>query len=113
MLMDPIIAKHLESSPGVCGGRPRIAGTRIRVQDIVIWHERVGYAPEEIVSHYPQLTLADVYAALTYYHDHRDEIERYIQEGEELGTTLQRQIPSKLLQKLAARDTGIDPLLPG
>jgi len=113
MLMDPIIAKHIESTPGVCGGRPRIAGTRIRVQDIVIWHERLGYSPDEIVSHYLQLTLADVYAALAYYHDHRDEIERYIQEGEELATTLQRQIPSKLLQKLAARDADADPLPPG
>jgi uncharacterized protein (DUF433 family) len=110
MLMDPIIAKHIESTPGVCGGRPWIAGTRIRVQDIVIWHERLGYAPDEIVSHYPQLTLADVYAALTYYHDHREEIERFIQEGKELATTLQRQIPSKLLQKLAARDAGADAL---
>ena len=111
--MDPVIAKHIESTPGVCGGRPRIAGTRIRVQDIVIWHERLGYSPDEIVSHYPQLTLADVYAALAYYYDHRDEIERYIQEGEELATTLQRQIPSKLLQKLAAHDAGADPLPPG
>ena len=56
---------------------------------------------------------AAVYVALTYYHNHREEIERYIQEGEELATTLQRQIPSKLLQKLATRDAGADPLPPG
>ncbi|HEX9870362.1 MAG TPA: DUF433 domain-containing protein [Candidatus Tectomicrobia bacterium] len=111
--MDPIIAKHLESTPGVCGGRPRITGTRTRVQDIVNWHERLGYSPDEIVWRYPQLTLADVYAALAYYHDHRDEIERHIQEGEELATSLQRQIPSKLLQKLAAPDAGADSLPPG
>jgi uncharacterized protein (DUF433 family) len=111
-LMDPIIAKHIESTPGICGGRPRIAGHRIREQDIVIWHERLGYSPDEIVSRYPQLTLADVYAALTCYYDHRDEIERYIQEAEELATILQHQIPSKLLQKLAARDAGTDPLPP-
>jgi uncharacterized protein (DUF433 family) len=111
--MDPIIAKHIERTPGICGGRPRIAGTRIRVQDIVIWHERLGYSPDEIVSQYPQLTLADVYAALAYYHDHWDEIERNIQEGEALAAALQRQIPSKLLQKLATRDAGADPLPPG
>jgi uncharacterized protein (DUF433 family) len=110
--MDPVIAKHIESTPGVCGGRPRIAGTRIRVQDIVIWHERLGYSPDEIVSRYPQLTLADLYAALTYYHDHRDEIEQYIQESDELAITLQRHIPSKLLQKLTARDAGADALPP-
>lgn len=88
--MDPIMAQHIERTPGICGGRPRIAGTRIRVQDIVIWHERLGYSPDEIVSHYPQLTLADVYAALAYYHDRRAEIERDIHEAEELATTLQR-----------------------
>lgn len=111
--MDPIIAKHIERTPGVCGGRPRIAGHRIRVQDIVIWHERLGYSPDEIVLRYPKLTLADVYAALAYYHDHRDEIEQNIQAGEELACLLQRQIPSKLLQKIAARDATDTPLPPG
>ncbi|ETW94262.1 MAG: hypothetical protein ETSY1_35615 [Candidatus Entotheonella factor] len=32
--MDAIFAKHVDATPGVCGGKPRIAGTRIRVQDI-------------------------------------------------------------------------------
>ena len=111
--MDPIIAKHIERTPGICGGRPRIAGHRIRVQDIVIWHERLGYSPDEIVSRYPQLTLADVYAALAYYHDHRNEIEEHIQEGVELASLLQRQIPSKLLQKLTTPDAANDPLPSG
>jgi uncharacterized protein (DUF433 family) len=97
---------------GVCGGKPRIAGHRIRVQDIVIWHERMGYSLDEVVSHYPQLTLADVYAALAYYHDHREEIDRDIRDGEELASALQHQIPSKLAQKLAARDAGADSLPP-
>jgi uncharacterized protein (DUF433 family) len=46
------------------GGKPRIARHRVLVQDIAIWHERLGYAIEEIIAHYPQLTLADVHAAL-------------------------------------------------
>ncbi|MEK7732296.1 MAG: DUF433 domain-containing protein, partial [Planctomycetota bacterium] len=33
---------HIEATPGVCGGRPRIAGHRIRVQDIAVWHESWG-----------------------------------------------------------------------
>ncbi|WP_335134149.1 DUF433 domain-containing protein [Nostoc sp.] len=36
----------------MCGGKPRIAGHRIRVQDIVIWHEGMGLSPDEIVDHY-------------------------------------------------------------
>ncbi|MEH2027176.1 DUF433 domain-containing protein [Nostoc sp.] len=37
------------------------------MQDIVIWHERIGLSPDEIIYHYPSITLADVYAALAYY----------------------------------------------
>ena len=61
---------HIESTPGTCGGKARIAGTRIRVQDIVFWTEE-GRSPDEIVAAFPHLTLADVYAALAYYHDNR------------------------------------------
>jgi uncharacterized protein (DUF433 family) len=112
MEMESVIAQHIDITPGVCGGKPRIAGHRIRVQDIVIWHERLGYSPDEVVSHYPQLTLADVYAALAYYHDHREAIDTDIREGEELASALQCQIPSKLAQKLAARDAGADSIPP-
>ena len=74
---------HIESTPDVCSGKPRIAGTRIRVQDIVAQHDFHGMSADEIVSGYPHLSLADVYAALAYYHDHRDEIDRQIKEDEE------------------------------
>jgi uncharacterized protein (DUF433 family) len=53
-----------------------VACHRIRVQDIAAWHGLQGMTPDEIISGYPQMTLADVYAALAYYHSHRDEIER-------------------------------------
>lgn len=64
--------QHITSSPDVCGGRPCIAGTRIRVQDIYAWHELQGLSPDQIVHEFPQLTLADVYAALSYFWDHRE-----------------------------------------
>lgn len=72
--MVPVIVEHVEITPGVCGGRPRVAGTRIRVLDVVIWSE-LGQSPDEIVASFPQLTLADVHAALAYYYDHRASIE--------------------------------------
>ena len=106
--MDSTIAQHIEITPGICGGKPRITGHRIRVQDIVLWHERLGYSPDEIVSKYPQLTLGDVHAALAYYHDHHEAIRRDIDEGEHLAESLQQQTPSKLLQKLIARDGDSD-----
>ena len=55
----PVIAEHIEITPGICGGKPRITGHRIRVEDIVIWHERMGLSPEEIVDRHP--TLSDIY----------------------------------------------------
>ena len=73
---------YIVKTPGVCGGKPRIAGHRIRVQDIVILHERQGQSPDEIVSAYPQLSLAKVHAALAYYHDHQEDIRRDMAEDE-------------------------------
>lgn len=81
--MEPTLERiHIEATPGVCGGRPRIAGHRIRVQDIVLWTEQ-GQSSDEIVSSFPQLSLADVHAALTFYYDHRDEIDRQVREDDE------------------------------
>ncbi len=67
---------HIEERPDVCGGKPCVVGTRIRVWDIHVWHDLQGTTPAEVVADFPQLSVADVYAALAYYHDHREEIER-------------------------------------
>lgn len=95
-----VIAEHIEITPDVCGGKPRIAGHRIKVQDIVIWHEKMGMSPDEIVSQYPSITLSDVYAALAYYHDRFEEIRQQIQEDEAFAKELQAKTPSLVQQKL-------------
>jgi uncharacterized protein (DUF433 family) len=64
----------LVNSPDVCGGRLRIDGTRMTVNQLVVWYKQ-GYAPEEIADQYPHLTLAQVFTALAYYHANREEIE--------------------------------------
>jgi uncharacterized protein (DUF433 family) len=98
--MEPTLErKHIESTPGICGGQPRIAGHRIRVQDIVLWTEQ-GQSPDEIVSSFPQLSLADVHAALTYYYDHRDEIDRQIREDDEFIAKNKAELGSGPLSKL-------------
>src|SRR5947209_5546055 len=93
------IASHIEVTPGVAGGKPRIAGHRITVQNIVIWHERLGLSADEIATEYG-LSLADVYAALAHYYDHREEIDRSIWEDEEFIAELRRRTPSVLREKL-------------
>ena len=81
--------QHIQSRAGVCGGKPCVAGTRIRVWDIHVWHDLRGMTPAEVVAEFPHLSVADVYAALAYYHDHRQEIERQALEDEEVVAKLE------------------------
>lgn len=71
------IGTLIRRTPEVRGGRPRIAGTGVTVQRIVGWY-KLGLNPEEIASRVGHLTLAQVHAALAYYHANRDEIEAAI-----------------------------------
>ena len=81
---------HISKDPEVCGGKACIDGTRIRVMDIVGLHQH-GYTPEQMLSVYSvPLTLAQVYAALTYYYDHPGEIEDSFTEDEEVEAKLKR-----------------------
>ncbi len=62
----------------ILSGEPIIKGTRTPVRAIVEnW--RLGIPPEEIPSHLPHLTLAQVFDALSYFADHQEEILRHIE----------------------------------
>jgi len=61
-------------TPDVRSGRARISGTGVTVRRIVEWY-KLGYSPEEIAHEIGHITLAQVFAALTYYHANREEIE--------------------------------------
>jgi uncharacterized protein (DUF433 family) len=94
--MSAISIDHITKTPDTCGGRACIAGHRIRVADIVVWHERRGYSPDEIVAMFPGLHLSDVHASLAYYFDHRDEIDADLRADEEIARRAQRTQPSRL-----------------
>ena len=64
----------LLSKPHIRNGRPVIAGTGITVHRIATWY-KLGHTPEEIARRYGHLTVAQVYAALAYYHANQTEIE--------------------------------------
>jgi uncharacterized protein (DUF433 family) len=86
---------HIVRTAGTLTGEPRIAGHRIRVRDIVAARDRGGLTAEEIAhSVYPGLTRAQVYAALAYYEDHRDEIDRAATEEKRLADEFRAQHPS-------------------
>src|SRR5438046_6317346 len=89
--MPPTDRVRIVSTPGTCGGRPRIDGHRITVEDVAIWHERLAMSPDEIVSAYPSITLSDVHAALAYYYEHRDQIDAAIRDGEALVAQIKAQ----------------------
>jgi uncharacterized protein (DUF433 family) len=79
---------HVTQTPGVCGGRPVIRGTRIPVKVLVRYHQ-MGYTPTEILSGHTGLTPAQLYDALSYYYDHQAEMEADIK-ADELPSLLER-----------------------
>ena len=77
------IGTLIDRSPKIRGGRPTIAGTGVTVRRIVSWY-KLGLTPEEILNRigHPNLDLAKIYAALTYYHANRGEIEADLDQEE-------------------------------
>ncbi len=104
--MVDVIREHIEIVPGAGGPKPRVAGHRITVQDIVIWHEKLGMSPDEIVHNHPTITMADVHAALAYYWDNREEIERSIAEDDAFIEEFRRGYRGPLQQKLNRSQRG-------
>jgi uncharacterized protein (DUF433 family) len=102
-----MLRQHVQTDPTT--GKPYVAGTGIRVWDVFVLHERLGRTPDEIVAAYPHLTLADVHAALAYYWDHKDEIDRQMKEADEFVEQLKTASgPGPLARKLAALESGRD-----
>ena len=85
-------------------GKPRIAGTRITVADIVLMHRRLGRALEEISGTY-DLPLAAAYAAMAYYYDHKEAVDEDIEASEREVERIRAEMPEPpVLQRL--RDAG-------
>jgi len=93
--LTPVPREHIVSNAGVCGGKPRIAGSRITVANVVVWYERMGMSADEIVSGHPPLTLADVHAALAYYHDNRTAIEARMADDDRFVDAMMRNDESR------------------
>lgn len=92
---------HIVKQPGYCGGKATIDNTRVRVNNVVRLHKE-GLTPERILEHYPDLSLVQVYAALTYYLDHVEEIEAELARDEEADADFERR-KAELLARRAGR----------
>ena len=69
--------RYIVRDDTILGGEPIVAGTRVPVRAVVeLW--RLGVAPEEVPTHLPHLTPAQVFDALSYFMDHQAEIQRYM-----------------------------------
>lgn len=77
-----VIHPYIERKQGVLGGKPVIMGTRISVA-LIVELQRMGKTVDEIIALYPHLNYAQIHDALSYYYDHREEIEQMIYENSE------------------------------
>ena len=77
-----LIAKN----PAIRGGRPCIAGTGLRVTDLVIAHLFHGRLPSELATDY-EISLAQVYAALAFYYQHKEELDEDIRQQIQIAQT--------------------------
>jgi uncharacterized protein (DUF433 family) len=75
------IGSLIDRDPAIRAGRPKIAGTGVTVMRVAGWY-KIGLSPEEIATQYGHLSLAQVHAALAYYHANPDEIEADLAEEE-------------------------------
>ncbi len=109
----PSLADLIVRTPGVCSGQPRIAGSRIKVKHVYTWVEQMGMTPAQIVADYPNLTMAQVHAALAYYWSHQSEIHQDIENEEKLVADLKATAgPSNLRERLAELNATDYPLSP-
>jgi uncharacterized protein (DUF433 family) len=96
----PILSiQHIETSSDVRNGKPRISSTRITVEDIAEMNLKLGMSLIEIAGVY-DLSLAQVYAAMAYYFEHREEIEQRVAEEEAMVEEYHKNHSSVLQAKL-------------
>jgi len=96
--VNPMETAHITKTLGVCGGKACIKGHRIRVMDIVMWHEMHNNTAQEIIEMFPGITRADIFAALTYYFDNREEIENDFARTEVIAEEFEKEFPSAILR---------------
>jgi uncharacterized protein (DUF433 family) len=97
--MELTVVQHITVTPGLRGGKPHIVGRRITVSDIAFFHLKQGMSVPEIAVEY-NLSLAEVYAALAYYFDHREEIDRRTAEDDAFAEEYMKHNPSRFQERL-------------
>lgn len=83
---------------------PLIAGTRVKVIELVLDHLAYGWSPEELHFQHPHLTMGQIHSALAYYWDHKAELDQDIAQRLRRVDQLQQTAPSSpLVERLKVR----------
>ena len=84
-----------------------IGGTKVKVIEVVLDKIAYGWSPEEILLQHPHLSMAQIYAALTYYYENKDKLDAQIrQELDESGKIASQVSDARLRRKLSERQRG-------
>ena len=97
--MELVLERYITQTEGLRGGKAHLANTRITVSDIVIWHFHLGQSLEEIAVTY-DIPLAGIHAALSYYFDHKLEVDTQIAEAKNRYEVMKETVSSPLTEKL-------------
>ena len=82
----PTVARYIEHRATRAGEQKAyIVGTRLAVENIYVCHELQGMSPDQIVAAYPQVSLAQVHAALAYFFGHAEEVRGQFRRSEEFA----------------------------
>jgi uncharacterized protein (DUF433 family) len=92
LIMKIVDTGHIVVDPGMLGGEPHIEGHRIAVSDVAIWINDHHMSPEQIADEF-HLTLGEIYSALAYYFDHKDEIDAAIAASDRRAEEMARRYP--------------------
>jgi uncharacterized protein (DUF433 family) len=85
-------------------GVPIIAGTTMKVVELVLETIAYGWSPDELQFQHPYLTLGQIHSALAYYWDHKEELDRDIERRLERVEQIRREVgPSQLIERLKAK----------
>lgn len=91
---------YISANKKIRDGEPVISSTGIRVLDIAVRYEIMGMAPEDIINAFPHLTLPQVHDALSYYYEHKHEMDKTWKDALKKAETLKRLHPSVLEKKI-------------
>jgi uncharacterized protein (DUF433 family) len=75
-------------------GTPLIAGTSMKLVELITSQQAYGWSPEELAYQFPYLTLGKIYSALAYYWDHQAEVDDAIARDLDLVDLLRQSMPT-------------------